>query len=74
MNGVVSKIVESKGYGFVRGEDGHEYFFHREDFNGHFVDLEEDVRLGRKIEVTFNVVPSQKGPRASGVQRVDDGV
>lgn len=62
MKGVIKKVVIEKGFGFILGEDGREYFFHysaikngslREDISGHSVEFED----------TF----TNKGPRAEDV-------
>lgn len=74
MKGKVIKLVLERNFGFVEGEDKKEYFFHKDDFNGFFKDLAEDMMAGRSVDVTFQIVPSQKGPRASEVTRVDGGV
>jgi cold shock CspA family protein len=29
MNGTISKVLLEKGFGFIRGDDGQEYFMHR---------------------------------------------
>jgi cold shock protein len=71
MTGYVNRIVADKGFGFIKGEDGHDYFFHRTDVNGHFDDMAEDAAKGQQVGVTFDSVPSPKGPRAGNVQRVD---
>jgi CspA family cold shock protein len=62
MNGTVKKIVGDKGFGFILAQDGTEYFFHRSacaNFEG--------LDLGTKV--SFEVVPSPKGPRAEDVRR-----
>lgn len=74
MTGVVVRALGEKGFGFIKGEDGKEYFFHRTDLNGFFEDLVNDVEGGRRIKVEFNSVPSNKGLRAGDVYRVDAGV
>jgi cold shock CspA family protein len=66
--------MSDKGFGFIKGEDKKDYFFHRSDLNGFFEDLVQDFDGGRVIHVTFESVPSPKGPRASEVSRVDGGV
>lgn len=73
MKGVIQKIMEDRNYGFILGEDRVEYFFHRDDFNGFFSDLIIDMNIKKRIEVTFMIVPSAKGPRAHEVTRTDDG-
>lgn len=70
MNGVV-KTVTDKNYGFIRADGGKEYFFHRADFNGHWEDLYTDFRNKHEVKVTFEVVESPKGLRASEVHRMD---
>lgn len=62
MNGKVKTVNESKGYGFIRGEDGTECFFHKSDCqNVDFADL------SRGRDVTFEPQDGDKGPRASDV-------
>lgn len=74
MNGEILRVMQDKGYGFIKGEDGAEYFFHKDEFNGFFDDLVEDIEKGRRIVVKFEPVPSMKGPRASTVVRHDGGI
>jgi CspA family cold shock protein len=74
MVGTVSRLIADKGFGFITGEDGVDYFFHRSDLGGFFDDLAADVAKGRKIKVNFDIVPSPKGPRAGNVTRIDGGV
>jgi len=60
-NGTIKKLVSDRGFGFIAGEDGTEYFFHRSgtaDFD----------RLVGGEKVTFEIEPSPKGPRAARVQ------
>lgn len=62
MTGTVKRLVSDKGFGFILGEDGVEYFFHRsscEDFNA----------LGAGERVSFQPGAGQKGPRAEDVER-----
>jgi cold shock CspA family protein len=66
MTGTV-KTVTDKNYGFIIGDDGKEYFFHRADFNGHWEDLYSDHRNNKKARVEFDVAQSTKGHRASNV-------
>ena len=74
MTGTVSRVIADKGFGFITGEDGQDYFFHRSDLGGFFDDLAADIGKGRKIKVQFESVPSPKGARASNVVRDDGGV
>lgn len=70
MTGFVAKIVKDKGFGFIHGEDGKEYFFHRSGFRGHWQDLETDFEQ-KRVPVTFSVTASDRGPRADNVDRTD---
>lgn len=73
MKGTVKNLVNGKMFGFLRDADNNEYFFHREDFSGHWDDLVFDWAKGKNshIEVEFEVVQNAKGPRAANVHRTD---
>ena len=62
MNGTVKNINKDNGYGFIRGEDGKEYFFHRSALKN--CDM-EDMTRGR--EVTFEDAEGAKGLRAEDI-------
>ena len=71
MTGTVRNIVVAKAFGFISSE-GKEYFFHKDDFTGHWVDLVNDYQASRDaVPVEFDVVKSPKGPRAANVRRTD---
>lgn len=61
--GTIKKIVSERGFGFIAGEDGKEYFFHRD---GMSANLNFDRLLGGE-PVEFRVEQSPKGSRASDV-------
>ena len=71
LRGTVRNIVSTRNFGFIKGNNGPEYFFHRDDFNGFWNDLVKDCADGSAIPVTFEDVPSPKGPRAKNVKRTD---
>jgi cold shock CspA family protein len=74
MKGKVKIVIPEKGYGFIRGDvDKVEYFFHRQDFIGHWDDLCTDVseRERNTVQVEYELVDSPKGPRAANVSRLD---
>lgn len=73
MKGTVARLMAEKKFGFIRGQDGRDYFFHHSDLNGFFDDLVEDAAIAQ-VAVTFESVPSEKGPRAGNVTRLDAGV
>ena len=62
MNGTVKFFNAMKGFGFIAGEDGKEYFVHKTDLN-------EGVIINDDDAVTFDVVEGDKGPKASNVSR-----
>lgn len=62
MKGKVVRLMQDKGFGFIRGEDGREYFVHRSAFkNADFADVDE----GREVE--FEDSEGLKGLRAEDV-------
>ena len=62
--GTIKKVVSDRGFGFISAEDGKDYFFHR---SGLDPSLDFDS-LATGEQVTFEVEPSQKGPRATRVR------
>jgi CspA family cold shock protein len=62
MNGKVTKVYKDKGFGFIKGSDGVDYFFHRSSVrNRSFNDIRDND------EVTFEESENEKGPRAEDV-------
>lgn len=60
--GTVKWFNGTKGYGFITGEDGNDYFVHFSAINvDGFKTLEEGQR------VTFDIEEGQKGPQAGNV-------
>jgi cold shock CspA family protein len=68
MNGVIKNIQQDKRFGFLRGNDGVDRFFHASSVAG---DCNFDA-LQRGDEVAFDHEEGPKGPRATGV-RLRDG-
>ena len=64
MNGTVKFFNDSKGFGFISGEDGNEYFVHT-------TGLTEGTRIRENDSVTFDVVEGERGPKAENVARVE---
>ena len=62
--GNVKRIVFKRGFGFITGDDGHEYFFHRSGLDGS-IDFD---RLAGGEQVSFDLEQSDKGPRARAVR------
>lgn len=68
MRGVVKNIVGARGFGFVKAESGEEYFFHRTTVKPRHAF--NSMMQGDKV--TFDVEPSDKGPRAVHVELAFD--
>jgi CspA family cold shock protein len=61
MKGTVKRFYFRKGFGFIEGDQGTEYFFHYSDFTGD----KEVLRPG--LEVDFEAQQGDKGPCAVAV-------
>ena len=64
MTGTIKKVITEKGFGFINGPEGVEYFFHQSG-----VDRAVFETLQPGDGVQFTVEPSAKGPRATDVRR-----
>ena len=59
--GIVKRLMREKGFGFIQGNDGEEWFFHQsscQDF--------ESLREGQTV--TFDKGQGPKGPRGENVR------
>lgn len=59
--GTIKRLVADRGFGFISGDDGTEYFFHRSavaDFDA----------LQPGNQVTFVVETGDRGPRAGQIK------
>jgi len=72
MLGKIKKVNEEKAYGFIETGKA-DYFFHKDDFDGHWNDLIADFFRNIIIEVEFEPTRTEKGLRAAEVRRVDNG-
>jgi len=63
-SGTVKRVISERGFGFIVGPDGKEYFFHKD---GLASSLDFDRLIGGE-SVTFDVESGPKGPRAVQVQ------
>lgn len=61
MKGTVKFFNETKGFGFLVGEDGTDYFVHQ-------TALPDGVRLQDNDPVTFDVEQGERGPKAVNVK------
>tara|TARA_Y100000310_G_C20190308_1_gene582184 strand:- start:206 stop:397 length:192 start_codon:yes stop_codon:yes gene_type:complete len=62
MQGTVKFFNEQKGFGFISGEDGKEYFVHQSG-------LGEGINLQENDPVTFDVEEGDRGPKAVNVNK-----
>jgi len=62
MKGNVKFFNNSKGFGFIAGDDGSEYFVHQSALN-------EGVALNEGDGVTFDVEQGDRGPKAVNVSK-----
>ncbi len=65
MKGNVKFFNRTKGFGFIAGEDGKEYFVHQSG-------LEEGVNLNENDAVTFDVEEGDRGPKAVNVKKAEE--
>jgi CspA family cold shock protein len=66
--GKIKKMVRDRGFGFIRGEDGKEVFFHRSGMNGSEYD---GMNEGQTVEYVIQEGP--RGARAEFVKAVTEG-
>ncbi len=66
MKGTVKFFNEMKGFGFITGEDGKEYFVHQ-------TGLSEGATLSENDSVTFEVEQGDRGPKAVKVSKESEG-
>ena len=62
--GTIKRVISDRGFGFIAGPDGTEYFFHRDGLSS---SLDFDRLVGGE-SVSFEVQAGPKGPRAVQVQ------
>jgi len=63
-NGTVKRVISDRGFGFITGEDGKEYFFHKD---GLAPSVDFDRLVGGE-SVSFETERGPKGDRAVQVQ------
>lgn len=66
MKGTVKFFNIQKGFGFIAGEDGNEYFVHKSG-------LAEGMTLNDNDSVEFEVTQGDRGPKAVNVSKSGSG-
>lgn len=69
MKGTIKWYNKEKGYGFIRGEDSKDLFFHYSALPKYM----ENVREEDNLKVEFDLVDTDRGPQAQKIKFVDDG-
>jgi len=66
MNGKVKFFNKMKGFGFITGDDGKDYFVHQSD-------VAEGVLLRENDSVSFEPAQSDRGMKAERVNLAEEG-
>jgi len=66
MQGKIKTFSADKGFGFIKGDDEKDYFFHISSFKG-----VRPEQLGDGSRVSFDPVPTPKGYRAQGCKVIE---
>ncbi len=65
MTGTIKTLRAEKGFGFIKGDSGKDYFFHQSAIYGEGIN---DLREGDTVEFELGQ-DGPKGPRAENVRR-----
>jgi CspA family cold shock protein len=65
--GVVKTVIPDRGFGFISQNGGPDVFFHMRDLDSQ-LELNDQLRERR---VKFEIIDTDKGPRAKNVRAAD---
>lgn len=66
IRGIVKWFNNAKGYGFIERDEGDDVFVHHSD-----IDMQGYRTLKEGERVEYNLIHTEKGPRAEHVRRLD---
>ena len=66
MTGTITRVVVDRGFGFIKGDNGTDYFFHRQEV-GVGLDF---AHLKSGDRIAFEEQQGPKGPRAGSVRPI----
>ena len=69
LHGKVKWFAPQRGYGFIIGDDGKEYFIHYADIN-----MEGYKTLSQDQDVTFDIKNTERGVAACNVKVIEEVV
>lgn len=64
MEGIIKWFDGKKGYGFINGDDGEDYF-------AHHTALEQGVSVRENDRVTFDTTETERGKQAQNIKLVE---
>ena len=64
MQGIIKSYLGDKGYGFISGDDGKDYFFHVNSIKN----KKQQDEIADGLSVKFNGVPTPKGYSAKSIE------
>ena len=67
MRGTITTYLPEKGYGFIKGEDGKDYFFHQSEFS----DKSQIAKLCEAAFISFDQQATPKGYQAKNCSLID---
>jgi cold shock CspA family protein len=74
MHGTIARLVPERGFGFIRADDGHEFFFHRNALHAtRFEDLAPGTAVDFQVGREEGDRPDE-GPRAVSVHLAADAL
>ncbi|MEW8963013.1 cold shock domain-containing protein [Paraclostridium dentum] len=68
MNGIITYFYIEKGYGFIKGDNMEDYFFHISSISK----IEEKSMIRKGTKVSFNGIEAEKGKRAIDIKKIHD--